>query len=163
MEQTQTGKIIRLTPSQSRMVLSDKMVVVLIGPQGEGKTFGAIAGILEHARKFPYKIRGAIIRDRHTSIKANTIPSIQKAVGSIVTFHDDGKLMRAPNIDMDLFGVEDFADMNRLQGSEYYIVWIEEPAPYFDEGSVGIREEVFDICYGRGGREEGAINKIFVT
>jgi len=156
-------RIIHPTPSQQRMILSEKSVVVLIGPQGEGKTFGAIGKILHHAQRFPYKIRGAIIRDRFTNIQTNTIPSIMKVCGEIVTFHNDGHLMRAPNIDLDLFGVEDLADMNRLQGSEYYIVWIEEPAPYFDAGSIGIREQVFDICYSRGGREEGAISTIVVT
>lgn len=156
------AKIIKPTPSQQRMILSDASVSVLIGPQGEGKTFGAVGKILHHAQQFPYKIRGAIIRDRFTNIQTNTIPSINKVCGEIVTFHNDGRLMRAPNIDLDLFGVEDLADMNRLQGSEYYIVWIEEPAPYF-QSSVGIREEVFDICYSRGGREEGAVSVIVVT
>jgi len=158
-----SSRVIKPTPSQQRMILSDASVVVLIGPQGEGKTFGAIGKILHHAQRFPYKIRGAIVRDRFTNIQTNTIPSIMKVCGEIVTFHNDGRLMRAPNIDLDLFGVEDLADMNRLQGSEYYIVWIEEPAPYFDAGSIGIREQVFDICYSRGGREEGAVSVIGVT
>ncbi len=156
-------KRIKLNPSQARMVASDKTVVVLIGPQGEGKTFGAVGAIMYHAQRFPYKIHGAVIRDRFTSIKTNTVRSIMKAAGSIITFHDDGHVMRGPNFEADLFGVEDLADINKLQGSEYYFVWIEEPAPYFDIGSVGIREEVFDICHSRGGREEGAIDKIFVT
>jgi hypothetical protein len=81
----------------------------------------------------------------------------------LASWHDDCKLLRLPNIELDCFGVEDYADMNRLQGSEYYVVWIEEPAPYYDEGSVGIREDVFNICYGRGAREDGVQDKIFVT
>lgn len=154
---------IELGPTQSKFVLSNAPVVVLIGPQGEGKTFAAVAAIMRLAQMFEKKIRGAIIRDRFTVIKANTVPSINRVVGDLVTFHDDMKLLKSPWCEIDLFGVEDFADINRLQGSEYYFKWIEEPAPYFDQGSVGIREEVFDICYSRGGREQGAINKVFVT
>jgi hypothetical protein len=145
------------------MVRSDKTVVVLIGPKGEGKTYGAIGAILHHATRFPYKIRGAVIRDRFTNIQRHTIPSIMKAVGDVVTFHRDGALMKGPNFEADLFGVDDLADLSNLQGSEYYFVWIEEPAPVFEVGSAGLREDVFDICYARGGREEGAIDRVFVT
>lgn len=150
-------------PSQKRMILSDKTVVVLIGPKGEGKTYGAIGSILYHAKHFGHKIRGAVIRDRFTNIQRATIPSIQKAVGSIIIFHRDGALMRGPNFEADLFGVDDLADVSNIQGTEYMFVWIEEPAPTFDVGSTGIREEVFTMCYARGGREKGAIDKVFVT
>jgi len=145
------------------MALSDKPVIVLIGPQGEGKSFGAVAAIFHYLQGVTSPIRGAIIRDRFTSIKTNTIPSIMEVAGEVTTFHDDGHLMRIPGAEFDLFGVDDLADINRLQGSQYAIVWIEEPAPYFDVGSVGIREEVFDICYSRGARKKGIISKILVT
>lgn len=151
------------TPSQQKMSLSDKTVVVLIGPKGEGKTYGAIGAILHHAAMFPYPIRGAVIRDRFTNIQRHTIPSIMKAVGDVITFHRDGALMKGPNFEADLFGVDDLADLSNLQGSEYYFVWIEEPAPVFEVGSAGLREDVFDICYARGGREEGAVDKVFIT
>lgn len=158
-----SDKQIIFTPSQQRMVLSPKTVVVLIGPKGEGKTYGAIGAIIYLAKRFNYKIRGAIIRDRFTNIQRHTIPSINKAVGSVVTFHRDGALAKGPNFEADLFGVDDLADISNIQGSEYYFVWIEEPAPIFDVGSSGIREEVFTMCYARGGREAGAIDKVFVT
>ena len=158
-----SDKQIHLLPSQSRMALSDKTVVVLIGPKGEGKTCGAVAAIMRHAQKFPYKIRGAVIRDRFTNIQRHTIPSILKASGGVITFHRDGALMKGPNFEADLFGVDDLGDISNIQGSEYYFVWIEEPAPIFDVGSTGIREEVFTMCYARGGREVGAIDRVFVT
>jgi hypothetical protein len=158
-----SDKQIKLLPSQSRMALSTKTVVVLIGPKGEGKTCGAVAAIMKHAQRFPYKIRGAVIRDRFTNIQRHTIPSIMKASGGVITFHRDGALMKGPNFEADLFGVDDLGDISNIQGSEYYFVWIEEPAPVFDVGSAGIREDVFTMCYARGGREAGAIDKVFVT
>jgi hypothetical protein len=156
-------KKIVLTPSQRRMVLSDATVVVLIGPKGEGKTYAALPAIFYHCKKFSEPVRGAIVRDRFTNIQRHTIPSIMKAVGSLVTFHRDGALMKGPNFEADLFGVDDLGDVQNIHGSEYMWVWIEEPAPVFEVGSAGIREEVFDMIYARGGRSEGAIDKVFVT
>jgi hypothetical protein len=158
-----TEKRVKLNPSQERMALSQATVVVLIGPKGEGKTYGAMASIFTHARRFKEPIRGAIVRDRFTNIQRHTIPSIIKAVGNVVTFHRDGALMKGPNFECDLFGVDDLGDVQNIHGSEYMFVWMEEPAPVFEVGSAGVREEVFDMCYARGGREEGAIDKVFVT
>ena len=143
--------------------MSEGTVVILIGPKGEGKTYAALPAIFRHSAKFPEPIRGAIVRDRFTNIQRHTIPSIMKAVGGLVTFHRDGALMKGPNFEADLFGVDDLGDVQNIHGSEYMWVWIEEPAPVFEVGSAGIREEVFDMIYARGGRIEGAIDKVFVT
>ena len=53
--------------------------------------------------------------------------------------------------------------MSNLQGSENAIVWIEEPAPIYEVGNAGLREEVYDIACSRGPREIGQWQRILVT
>lgn len=157
------------SPTVSRFIRSLKEVIVLIGPQGEGKTWGALWGIVEWAldhqrRGARLPISGAIIRDTHTNMKKHTVKSINKMLGQVVHFKDDYKAMLIPGLlECDLFGIDDPAGLNKLQASEYHIKWIEEPAPIVDTGNAGIREDVFDVCCARGPREQGARHRVEVT
>lgn len=117
----------------------------------------------------------AIIRDTHVNIKTNTVRSIQRAYPGMFSFRDDAKKMfqagveahhlnawyekpeHSPPtwIDANLFGMDDLASLDRIQGAEYDLIWIEEPAPIMSSGNNGIREEVYLVCGSRirGGGE----------
>lgn len=156
-------KIIKPQMTQKRFILSPKPVVVLIGPQGEGKTWSVIAAMLYQAQKATRTLRAAIVRDAFTNIERNTIPSIQKMLGPAAIFHKGGRVMETDNLNVDLFGVGDLASLSILQGSEYDLVWLEEPAPIYETGNAGLREEVFDIFYSRGSRELDSYHKVFIS
>lgn len=156
-------KIIRPGLTQRKFILSSKTVIVLIGPQGEGKSWAVIAAMLYQAQKATRKLRGAIVRDAFTNIERNTIPSIQRMLGPAAMFTNGGRKMQTTNLDVDLFGVGDLASLSTLQGSEYDLAWLEEPAPIYETGNAGLREEVFDIFYSRGSRELDSFHKVFVS
>ena len=127
-----------LSPTQSEFAHADEEIIMLIGPMGEGKTFCGIASLLVHAARCGRNIRGALIRDTHQNIKISTIPDIQEALGNRVTFHDDYKKMiihTTPRVEMDLFGIDDPASLSKLQGPQYAIIWLEEPAPIIEKAS----------------------------
>lgn len=111
----------------------------------------------------------AIIRDTHVNLKTNTLKSIQRAFPGMFAFRDDAKKMfqvgcdiadlnawyEKPHddppswIDCSLFGMDDLKSLDRIQGGEYDIIWIEEPAPILSNGNNGIRREVYLICAQR--------------
>lgn len=158
-----TDRIIRPQETQRRFILSKATVSCLIGPQGEGKSWAAIAAMLFWSQKAQKKLRAAIVRDTFTNIERNTIPSIQKMLGDTAKFNKGGRKLEMENLDTDLFGVKDLASLSNLQGSEYDIAWLEEPAPVYETGNAGLREEVFDIFYSRGSRELESFHKLLVT
>ena len=148
-----------LTETQSAFVHCTNRYPVLIGPEGEGKTFAAIAGIFAHYQRCqpfladnqgqPRPMMAAFIRDSHANIKRHSKRSIQRACGDVVEFHDSDHVMTAPGIVCDLFGMDDEKAAGRIQGGEYDIISLEEPAPVLHTGNAGIREVVFDICSRR--------------
>lgn len=111
----------------------------------------------------------AIIRDTHVNIKTNTIKSIQRAFPGMFAFRDDAKRMFETGVDVQhinawyekpvgnppswldvsLFGMDDLQSLDRIQGGEYDLIWIEEPAPIISSGNNGIREEVYLVCGSR--------------
>ncbi len=111
----------------------------------------------------------AIIRDTHVNIKTNTMKSIQRAFPGLFSFKDDAKKMfqagcdiadlnawyeKPENdppswIDASLFGMDELKSLDRIQGGEYDLIWIEEPAPILSNGNNGIREEVYLVCAAR--------------
>lgn len=111
----------------------------------------------------------AIIRDTHVNLKTNTMKSIQRAYPGLFVFKDDAKKMLAAGceiaalnewyakphndppswIDCNLFGMDDLASLDRIQGGEYDLIWIEEPAPILSSGNNGIRREVYLVCAQR--------------
>lgn len=154
---------ISLTPTQQKFVLSKKHISVLIGGQGEGKSWAAVAAMLHHAHQIGKQINGCVIRDKFTNIERNTLPTIQKMLGGYARFQDGGRRMICPELRLNLFGIDDLASMSNLQGSENAIVWVEEPAPIYEVGNAGLREEVFDLACARGPREIGQWQRILIS
>ena len=111
-------------------------------------------------------IRGALVRDTHTNIEISTIPSLKETFGAYVTFHADNRLMRihsSPMVEMDLFGIDDPASLSKLQGPQYGLIWIEEPAPIIDKANAGVSEDVFRMCVARGARQSRVPMRIQIT
>lgn len=160
---------ITLYPTQDAFVFSPAMINVLVGPGGEGKTFGFVASIFNHARKNMDGVKGdckvAIIRDSHANIRRMTAYSIQKALGFTPQWKDDYKRLLLPGIDIDLIGIGDLGGLTRLQGGEYSHIILEEPAPIIGSESInaGLKVEVYFIALTRCHRQEGCIPRLDVT
>jgi hypothetical protein len=155
-----------LSPIQSKFVHSDANIVQLKGPMGEGKTYCGGVACVRHAQRAKMAIRGALIRDTHTNIEISTIISLKETFGSYVSFHKDNRVMKIrcnPEVEMDLFGIDDPASLSRLQGPLYSFVWIEEPAPIIDRANAGVSEDVFRMCVARAARQSGAPMRVQIT
>lgn len=160
------AKVFDLSPTQSAFVHTDAHIAILTGPMGEGKTFAGAVGCLRHAERCGRDIRGALIRDTHTNIKLFTIPSLKEALGSLVTFHDDSRLMvihSTPKVEMDLFGIDDPGALSKLQGPEYALIWLEEPAPIIEKANAGLPRDVFDLAVARASRQKGTVPRVQIT
>ncbi len=155
-----------LSPIQSAYVHTDAHIAMLMGPMGEGKTFASIAGLIAHAARCGRDIRGAIIRDTHTNIKISTVPDIEQILGKFVTFHDDSKKMvihSTPKVEVDLFGIDDPASLSKLQGPQYAIIWLEEPAPIIEKANAGLPKDVFDMAVARASRQRGTTMRVQIS
>ena len=124
---------------------------------------------VHHPGKPVRPMQVAIIRDTHVNICMNTVKSIQRAFPGLFSFKDNMKRMFQRGVDIadmnawyekplgdppswidaNLFGMDDLASLDRIQGGEYDIIWIEEPSPILSKGNNGIREEVFLVCAAR--------------
>jgi len=155
-----------LSPTQSAFVHTDAHIVILKGPMGEGKTFAGVAGLIRHAERCQKDIRGALIRDTHQNIKISTSPDIQEVLGKFVTFKDDYKKMiihSTPKVEMDLFGIDDPAALSKLQGPQYAIIWLEEPAPIKEKANAGLPREVYDLSIARAARQRDTILRVQIS
>ena len=142
-------------PTMDAFVHSEARINVLVGPEGEGKTFGGAASLFLHAERClphmdidpqtgsPFPMRGCVIRDTHANLKRHTVKTIQQATKGYVQFMDDFHKMLAPNMEIELYGMDDEASTSRIQGGEYDIIWIDEPAPILHTGNSGIRLSVY--------------------
>ncbi len=158
--------VFSLSPTQKSFVLSDAEICHLIGPMGEGKTFAGIAAIIWHAKRCGVPIRGALIRDTHVNIKTSTAPSIQEILGDRAMFKDNFKklfIRCTPSVELDLFGIDDQASISKLQGPQYAIIWLEEPAPIYERANAGLPKEVFDIACARAARQQGTRPRVQIT
>lgn len=153
----------KFSNAQLKFINSQATIVALIGPQGEGKTFGGSWGMVQHSRRFSGAMRGAIIRDTFENIKTMTIPSIRDSLYGEAVFSAGGKKMKFMNCDIDLFGIDDLASLSKLQGAEYTFVWLEEPAPIAEKANAGLREEVFDISLSRISRQKDSVPRMQIT
>jgi hypothetical protein len=117
----------------------------------------------------------AIVRDTGENIKRNTVRSIQRGFPGFFSFWDNYKRMLAAGcepddlkrwyeqpegappswIDCQMFGMDDLASLDRIQGAEYQLIWMEEPAPILSTGNNGIRVEVFRVCRSRTAGGDG--------
>lgn len=155
-----------LSPTQSAFVETAAEIAMLMGPMGEGKTFSGGAGLVRHALRCGRDIRGAIIRDTHQNIRISTVPSLKEIFGDWVDFHDDNKVMvihSQPKVECDLFGIDDPASLSKLQGPEYAIIWLEEPAPIVEKANAGLPRDVFDLAIARASRQKGTKLRVQVT
>ncbi len=153
-------------PTQEAFVESDAHIVVLIGPMGEGKTYAGAFGPVRHALRCGRDIRGALIRDTHQNIKISTAPDIKEIFGDFVEFKDDFKKMiihSQPKVEMDLFGIDDPAALSKLQGPQYAIIWLEEPAPIIARVNAGLPRGVFDMAVARAARQKNTIMRVQIT
>lgn len=158
-----------LTPTQQAYVESDAVVTAIIGPMGDGKTFASIAAIIRHAQRNGKPIRCAVVRDTHENIKNSTVRSFYDAFQgfeNLLRFRDDFKkltILSNPRIDCDLFGIDDLASLSKLQGPEYALIWLEEPAPMADRANAGLSEEVYNAALARCARMKGTIPRLQIS
>jgi hypothetical protein len=155
-----------LSPTQSAFVESDAQIAMLMGPMGEGKTYSGAAGVVRHAHRCEKDIRAAVVRDTHQNIKISTVPSLKEIFGAWVEFHDDCKQMvihSQPRVEADLFGIDDPAALSKLQGPEYGLIWLEEPAPIIEKANAGLPRDVFDMAIARAARQKGTRMRVQVT
>jgi hypothetical protein len=158
-----------LGPTIEDFVNSDKVVNILISPAGEGKTFGCVVAIAAHSLRCGKPIRVAIVRDTHENIKLSTARSIQDVFAKtphLITFKNDFKQLTINGpyrIDVDLFGIDDLAALSKLQGPEYALIWLEEPAPMGDRVNAGLSEEVYNAALLRCARQSGTKARLQVS
>lgn len=171
---------IYLTPTQRAFAYSDAPIVWLIGGQGEGKTFSGVVSMLLHNRRMNGRaVKAALIRDTFQNLKTMTIPSIEEAIDFMAEqqsdlecaqlfrqafrWSDGGKKLRGPGIDLDLFGIDDQGSLTKLQGGEYSLVWLEEPAPMFEKANAGLSDDVFTAALSRVARQRKAKPRLQIT
>jgi hypothetical protein len=145
-----------LGPTQSDFIFSDAEIVQLISGMGEGKTWAGTLALIVHAKRCGRRIRGAIIRDTFQNIKTSTMKDIQDYLGDLAKFSDQGRqliIKSDPPVDVDLFGIDDPAAASKLQGPQYSIVWLEEPAPIYEKVNAGLPIEVFRMSVARAARQ----------
>lgn len=155
-----------LSETQMKFVTSDASVVVLVGPMGEGKTFAGIMSMLYHAKRIGRPLHAAIIRDTHENIKLSTAKSISNELGSIAKFKNDYKeltIFSKPRITCHLFGIDDPASVSKLQGPEFGLIWLEEPAPMVDRANAGLSEDVFNAALARSVRQSNCRGRLQIT
>ena len=152
--------VIAPSPTQHLFITSTATIVVLIGPQGEGKTWAGAVALLYYAQRWKQAglkppVRACAIRDTHENIKRMLVPSINSAIGDLITWHDEYRHMKLidGSLVMDLFGMDDDASLTKLQGAEYAFIWLEEPAPIIDRTNVGLSVNVFNVALSRVARQ----------
>ncbi len=149
------------TPTQSRIVRSRAVVLLVYSSKGEGKTFSMVHRLISIAHDLQRPLYGAIVRDTRENMKTSTVNSIRKAVGPLVSFHSDYRQMilhTDPPVHAYLFGIDDDQSLTRLQGPEFDFVWLEEPAPL--QGNAGLPEAVFNAALPaatRGNKDFGTV------
>jgi len=155
-----------LSPTQSAFVHSDAEIVMVMGEMGSGKTYAAIVALMAHAARCGRNIAGALIRDTHQNIKISTVRDIEEILGNLVTFHDDFKkaiIHTTPKVELDMFGIDDPASLSKLQGPQYSLIWLEEPAPIIEKVNAGLPKDVFDMALARAARQRGTRMRVQIS
>jgi len=158
-----------LFPTQSAYAYSWAVIAVIIGSAGEGKTYASVAAMMIHAKRNGRPILAAIIRDTHTNIKRSTVRSINKVFRDrpdLISWRDDYHQLTIhcePRVEVDLFGIDDPGALNRLQGSEYDLIWLEEPAAMLERANSGLSEEVFNDALLRAVRAQGEHSRLQIS
>jgi hypothetical protein len=158
-----------LSPTVADFVASDSTICVLISPAGEGKTFGGVVAMPAHAKRNNQRIFAAIVRDTHENIKLSTARSIEEVFQEypgILHWRNDFKqltIRSEPPVEVDLFGIDDHTSLSKLQGPQYALIWLEEPAPMSDRSNAGLSEEVYNASALRCARQRGIIPRLQIT
>jgi hypothetical protein len=155
-----------LSPTQLDFVRTDANIAHLVGPMGEGKTHAGVAALIYHAKRCNINLKAAIIRDTHENIKTSTAQSIMEVLGDWGHFKDNYKKLHIktrPSVDVDLFGIDDAASISKLQGPQYGLIWLEEPAPIHEKANAGLPYEVFTMGLARCGRQTGSRPRLQIT
>ena len=156
-----------LSPIQTAYANSTATVNVIYSSRGEGKSFVSIIAMLVHAQRNKKAIRCAIVRDTHENIKISVVRAIQEIFPpSLYMFKNDFKqlvIKSEPHVFCDLFGIDDLAALQKLQGPEYSLVWLEEPAPMSDKANAGLSEDVFNAALIVCARQTDTIPRLQVS
>ena len=154
-------------PTQRAFIESDAVVNIIYSNTGEGKTFACIGAILRHAQRCGRPIRCAIVRDTLENLKNSVVVSIKEFFQDYpwaYRFTDQDKKLKISaqdenggrlDITADLFGIDDLGSLSRLQGPEYALIWLNEPAPMAERVNAGLAEEVFNASLVRCARQKG--------
>lgn len=125
--------------------------IMLMGPRGEGKTWGALTAMIAHAQahhaaEYPLPVKWLAAASTFRSHEEKTHDSMRAAgwrgcwklrnAGRQAVFDVNG----ASLVDVRLFGVGDEDGMNRLR-AEAHALWFEEAAPAEELGSHGMSED----------------------
>ena len=149
-------------PTQRAFIESEAVVNVIYSNTGEGKTFACIGAILRHVQRCGRPIRCAILRDTLENLRTSVVVSIKEYFQfnpAAYRFTDQDKKLtiftKPHRITCDLFGIDDSASLSRLQGPEYALIWLNEPAPMAEKANAGLSEEVFNAALVRCARQKG--------
>jgi len=85
---------------------------------------------------------------------------------NLIQFKNDFKqltIFSNPRVHVDLFGIDDPTALSKLQGPEYALIWLEEPAPIVDKANAGLSEEVFNVALVRCTRQKGTNARLQIS
>ncbi len=146
-------------------------LLMLTSSRGEGKSSGAIFALLALAERVRrdgkgslLPLRVAVVRDTWVNLSRTTIATFEKQhrMGLGLTWRDGQREAIVPGqLHFFFFGMDNRADVDKLQGFEAAVLWLEEVAPGA-ELTQGIPAETLGI--GRTSlRQEGVPKRILMT
>lgn len=170
-EQREELKIVP-TPSQYRVITSPATIVAVCSSAGEGKTYGCIMATMFHAAVCGAShLQAAIIRDTHTNNKRTVVKAWKNFFEAKHVEHrwrgDDTQLIidSDPMITIDFIGVDNLEAITSIQGSEYGLIWLEEPCAYTSslETNAGLSEDLYNAALQRCARQQDAKAKLLLS
>ena len=161
-----------LSPTQGDFVFSPAVVNCIFSGTGEGKSYASVIAMLVHGQRNKKPIYCAIVRDTHENIKISTVRTIQETFDicefprRLYQFKNDFKELHIksdPAVMVDLMGIDDPSSYSKLQGPQYALIWLEEPAPIVDKSNSGLAEDVFNLALVRCARQKNSIPRLQVS
>jgi hypothetical protein len=156
MTATTPSETLRLVPTRTvaefvkAVAYGTKPEVVVFGPRGEGKTWGALIAMIAHAERHhaaghPLPVKWLGVTGTFESHKSKTHDTLRAPgwrgcwtlsdQGHVATFAVHGTRL----VDLRLFGAGDHDGLNRLR-TEAHCMWFEESAPAAELGALGMTE-----------------------